>query len=403
MKNIIRHLYVLCLISFFLTLVGCVYNSSSQGYDGRVYDISANQDNSLVAKTIKSGKNSYSLSITGTGDSITFNTKETVPWNAISKRIDTVTLYDGITSLSSYLFYNIELDYIYIPSTVKKIEKDAFNSKTKLYSYSSNINSNVTNKIYYYSATKPTSEGDYFYILDDEPVIWKIYKFLFIGNSFTYCPELGSDTNPYIPNLFKSIADDLGIDTVVDYVTKGSYTLTRFASKDDELGKVVDEKLHNNQYDFIVLQEHSTTPINNYQTFYNAVFSFVSKVEELQNNAEIRLYETWGFPNSSGTRDVVEMTDNLITAYNNCANGLGLKVNEVGKGFNVITKEHKELNLYIGDNKHTSNVGAYLSALIHVGSMLNIDIRNTRINGGLDNYTANLLKEIAYNIVFNNK
>ena len=391
---------IILIVTLTILLCSCEISTTKAGYDNREFDISVNQDGSLIAKTDKISTNSYTLTISGNGDSISYNTKEMVPWNAITKRITKVTINDGITSLGSYLFYNIDLDSIFLPSTVNLIEKDAFKENVTIYSYGKNIETTINNNIYYYSATKPANEGNYFYLLDNEPVLWKVIKFLFIGNSFTYCPQLGSVDDPYIPGLFKSIADDLGIDVEVDAVTKGSHTLTRFVNKDDEMGSIVDEKLHNNQYDFIILQEHSTTPINNYQTFYNAVSSFKNKIGELQKNADIRLYQTWGFPNSDNTRDVVEMTNQLINAYNNCGKELDIEVNEVGKGFNVITKDYPNCNLYISDNKHTSAIGAYLSALIHFGSMINIDFRSTSVRGGLDEATAKIIKDIAYNIVF---
>ena len=60
---------------------------SSTGYDGREFDISVDQDKTVIAKIKKTGIN-YEITISGEGVGLSYDRKEEVPWNAISKRIN---------------------------------------------------------------------------------------------------------------------------------------------------------------------------------------------------------------------------------------------------------------------------------------------------------------------------
>ena len=63
---------------------------------------------------------------------------------------------------------------------------------------------------------------------------------------------------------------DLGVELEIDFVVKGAHTLKKFANASDEKGKIVDELLRSNDdYDYVILQEHSTTPANDYNSFKN--------------------------------------------------------------------------------------------------------------------------------------
>lgn len=386
---------------FLILLMLCLFACSTEeqtGYDGRIFDISEKGDMTLTATTTKVGAN-FILTIKGEGNPSSYSKKELVPWNAIGKKITKVNIEDGITKISSFMFYSVNVEEIFLPQSVNIIEENAFKENMIIYSYGNEVTSHVKNNIYYYSEQKPTKAGNYFHLVDGLSYIWKNYSFLFIGNSFTYCPGYGTESNAYIPNLFKNICADLGVDVEVDFVTKGSHTLTKFGQSSDEMGKIVDQKLNENQYDFIILQEHSTTPINYYSTFNEAVGVLVDKINKTQENAKIRLYETWGFPGDSN-RDVLAMSKQLQTAYLNCTKEYNLEVNKVGQGFAYVYENHQNISLYTADNKHPSDAGSYLSALIHVASILGLDIRNTNYLGGLSNDVATTLKSVAYKIVF---
>ena len=194
---------------------------------------------------------------------------------------------------------------------------------------------------------------------EGQPCIWIIapVSFLFIGNSFTYRGTNISDTeNPEVPADFKKIANNLNITVNIDSVCKGSHTLTKFADKDDEMGSIVETKLTTNQYDYVILQEQSTTPINNYNTFVSAVKKLKTRVNETQEKCKVVLYETWGTPSNVSSdpqtygATVGAMEAKLRSAFANAGEETDCPVNYIGKAF-TYAYEHEHINIYADDNR----------------------------------------------------
>ena len=320
------------------SLSGCGSNKeNNQTYDGRVFDISVNQDKSLTATSKKDGNN-YSLEISGKGRAKDYEKKEAVPWNPIVKKVTSVTINNGIENIGDYFFYAIPLEYFILPESVEEVGDHSFNEESIIYTYGDEID-NIPNEVYYYSETKPTQPGNYFHIVDGVPVVWQLntLSFLFIGNSFTYRGvNTGNADNPEVPMYFKNIANNLDINVTIDSVCEGSYTLTKFADKTDPKGKIVEEKLTTKQYDYVVLQEQSTTPINNYDTFVTAAKKLKARIEATQKDCKTVLYETWGTPYNVQQEpakygdSVTEMEAKLRTAYTNAGNEMKCQVNYVG-------------------------------------------------------------------------
>ena len=376
--------YLLLSASCVFLVSSCTDKSNSNpSYDGREFDISVKQDKSLTAKSVKDGY-SYNLEISGAGVAVDYSKKEEAPWYPLSKKINKVTINEGIENIGDYFFTSLTLPYYLLPSTVMTVGDHSFNSDAKIYTYGGLIN-NIENKVYYYSETKPTTSGNYFYIEDGEPVEWVTgtISFLFIGNSFTYRGVNESETNPAeVPADFAKIATNLGIDVAVDAVYKGSHSLTKFADKTDTYGAIVEEKLTTNKYDYVILQEQSTTPINNYNTFLTAVRKLKARIDATQTNCKTILYETWGTPYNVGQdpqtygATVSEMEAKLRTAYQNAGSESGCPVNYVGKAFTYTYDNYSSLNIYASDNRHQNGYGAYLSAACHVRSIFKVRVSN---------------------------
>ena len=388
----------LFILSFILISVSCSSGggySSQAGYDGRQFDISLAQDGSLIATSTKNG-NYYDLTITGSGKAIDYDKKELVPWNPIIKKISSVKINEGIENIGDFYFYSLPLDYFILPSTVSSVGDNSFNVESYIYTYGSKIE-NLDN-IYYYSQFKPTDSGNYFYLdKDGIPHIWEICSVLFIGNSFTY--YAGNATDPSVPKYFELIAENLNQEVNVDYVLKGSHTLTKFASVDDEYGQIVDEKLRENDYDYVILQEQSTTPIENYNTFLSAVKSLKVKIDNYQDDCQTILYETWGSEKAiEGTKyqSVGEMELDLRTAYQNAGKETGCQVNYIGKAFTYVY-ENLDINIYYEDNRHQNNLGAYLSAAVHVKSLFGFNVSNCDEYAGLNEEECKALLSVADN------
>lgn len=379
-----------------ILLSSCSSNEiSTKTYDGREFDISLAGDKSLLAVSKKEG-NYYSLEIKGTGQAFSYQKKEEVPWYPIAKKIDKVTIENGIENIGSYYFSSLSLSYYILPSSVKKVESNSFNKSTIIYTYGSELD--VENEVYYYSETKPNEERKYFYLdKDNIPHVWYTASVLFIGNSFTY--YVGSEEDPRVPKYFKSIANNLNQMVDIDYVVKGSHTLAKFSSSSDPYGKIVEEKLQANRYDYVILQEQSTTPINNYQTFLNSTAALKEKIDRYQDKCQTVLYETWGSPTgieNTKYKTVGEMELDLRTAYKNAGEELGIQVNYVGKAFTYVY-ENTDINIYFDDNRHQNNYGAYLSALVHVRSLFNFNLEHVNEYVGLNESDCKALISVANN------
>ena len=236
-------------------------------------------------------------------------------------------------------------------------------------------------------------------MVDGKPMIWKNEKVLFVGNSFTY--RGGSEENPMVPKYFYELGLSLNIDISIDYVLKGSHSLTKFANVDDTYGKILDDKLKTNQYSYIILQEQSVTPINSYDNFYKAVGLLKDKIEKYQKDVKIYLYETWGFPeliNNKTYKSIEEMENLLFNAYTKCKNEYKLNITYVGKAFTYLNNNYPDIKLYDDDLKHQSNIGSFLSACCHLVNIFDIDIRKSNYVGEFDSVLAKTLKDTAYMI-----
>ena len=365
-------------------VAGCEDKGSQpQTYDGRVFDISLKQDKSLTATSKKNGTN-YELTISGSGIATDYSKKELVPWNPIIKKINKVDINEGIENIGDYYFYSLPLEYFILPKTVNKVGNNSFNAKSIIYTFGGQLD-NISNTIYYYSETKPTSQGNYFYMDNGVPVVWviKTVSFLFIGNSFTYRGvNTGNKENPEVPLYFKEVSTNLGLDVNVDFVCEPSYTLAKFGDKNDVRGAVVEDKLTHNKYDYVILQEQSTTPINNYDTFVSSVTKLKTRINQTQTNCKVVLYETWGTPYNTARNPETygetpgEMEDKIRNAYKNAGEETGCSVNYVGKAFTeAYDVEH--MGIYADDNRHQNGLGAYLSASVHVRSIFRVSVSNT--------------------------
>ena len=391
---------IICLVCILFVFIGCQKQEEKTSYNGREYDLSTNGDKSIIAKTEKVGTK-YTLTISGSGEGIDFDRKEGVPWNPIIKSIDKVVIKDGVTKIGSYYFYSSRVDEFYLPASLKTISSNAFNESQMLYSYGEEIKTYGEFNLYYFSETPPSVYGKYFHIVNGTAVVWNKNKVLFVGNSFTYYTF--TPDNPLVPKLFKEIAESLGESVEVDFVIKGSHTLTGFSNPNDEMGKILYEKLNSNDdYTYVILQEQSTAPLNSYENFKKAVGTIKDLVDRTQKNCKVVLYETWGSPTgiaSTGHKTVSDMEMALRSAYERCASEYNIQVSYVGKAFSY-AYEVKNVNVYFTDNRHQNEIGSYLSSCVHLASILKVDVRNTSFNYNLDSDVANLMKDIAFKIAF---
>ncbi len=92
------------------------------------FDVSKGNDNSVVAKVYLGKDGHYELDIVGNGEMRDF-TEGAAPYDKYSSNIDTLHIYEGVSRIGSYAFYELTLiDNIYIEKGHKSFGSNSFNS-----------------------------------------------------------------------------------------------------------------------------------------------------------------------------------------------------------------------------------------------------------------------------------
>lgn len=362
---------------------------------GETWDISQNGDGSLTA-TISQKDGKRTLVISGEGEMKDFG-PDAAPWYADRGTIEAVTVEDGVKSVGENAFSGISVPYILLPESVSRVGGGT-NSDVKLFAENDAATSTDA-VLYYYSEALPaatdvywqqdkskgsvtdglSSSKRYFHYQGSEPTAWDFCKVLFIGNSFTYRNGI-SEPSGGVAKLFDRIAENLGMPCETYMIAGPGWHLKDHADPTDACGKQVSLLLGAvNDFDYIVLQEHSTDSIDKNDDFIGGIEAIQKTVAATQTRAEVVLYETWGSPASAKTRNttVSDMEAELKAVYEDAANQCNIShISYVGAAFTALYKAHpddKDLYLWDTDDRHQGYLGAYLSACVHVGTLLGLD------------------------------
>jgi len=175
------------------------------------------------------------------------------------------------------------------------------------------------------------------------------FKVLFVGNSFTFYNQ-GVDYH-----LQKMLEADLSSSDSNNYVIQkiafSSYTLEDHFNDSRTI-----DKIKNEGWDIVVLQEQSTRPINNPDLF----LEYASKLDSIIKVIKSRtaLFMTWAPKASPG--DI----NTIAASYQSVGSKINAQLVPVGLVWNDFQKAHPEINLYFTDNKHPSLYGTYLAACV---------------------------------------
>ena len=171
-------------------------------------------------------------------------------------------------------------------------------------------------------------------------------KMLMIGNSFTFYWNL--------PQVLETMFDSSNINIKVDQKTIGGSKLKEHWQNN------INDSYNIKEYDYVVLNEHSTYPLNNLDTCSKYINLFTNYINK--QNGQTLVYGTWEYPylkkislkKSSNTMQVLDSLSKLNNA----------KYVPVGNAFDYIEKNHPYINLYMDDNKHPSPNATYLAACV---------------------------------------
>ena len=237
----------------------------------------------------------------------------------------------------------------------------------------------------------------------------KTLNILFLGNSLIYYNDM--------PQIFRSLATAGGKKVVVDSVTKGSATMSDFASPDTTVGKQMRKKLSARNWDYIVIEpSRRITPFET--TVMDAESAAAKTLQNMatQIGAEIILYAVWG--NNTGSAEVLtaKTPTNMVkegarnitrSAHTNFMHSAtqtisqelgGVTVVEAGYAFeNLIADPNgANINLYHTDNRHPSPAGSYLVAAAFYATIFGEPASSvSSYTNDLSASTANVLRSVA--------
>lgn len=171
-------------------------------------------------------------------------------------------------------------------------------------------------------------------------------KLLFVGNSYTSTNDL--------PGTLQALAAASGTkpDLVVDEVTVGGATLQGHFT-----GGVAVPKIRGDDWDFVVLQEQSQTPLESYgrhTRFYPAVNSFVPVIRD--NESIPLLFMTWQRP------DTPFPASDWIDSYLFIGKQTKSEVAPCGIAFEKAKQAIPGWNPYADQGGHPTPAGTYLAA-----------------------------------------
>ena len=230
------------------------------------------------------------------------------------------------------------------------------------------------------------------------PTEKKTLSVLFIGNSYTFYNDM-----PVA--YFQVMANACGYDLQVASITKGAYTLEKFADPTDSYGKQVAQALSvPGTFDYVILQEQSARPaIDTVPQFYDGVRKLAALAREM--GAQPVLYATWGREEGSDTLEKYSLTNESMTwklaaAYGAIGAELDIPVMQVGLAFYDIYTNNHHIGLYNTDHSHPSAVGSYLAAMMLFCGIFDVDPREAAFSGPVRAEEDAIIREAAYHALF---
>lgn len=215
---------------------------------------------------------------------------------------------------------------------------------------------------------------------DPTPPSEDAIRFLFVGNSSTYFNGT--------PIKFKGMAKAAGIEIDVDYCTFGSAYLYEFADEDHKRGIALRNKLKNNKYDYVVLQDAAKAT---YSTSRPSIAKILPLIEE--NGAEALLYMRYSAASTLEQNKLNAIKHHVN--YTKLSNHFGLECAPAAHAFIYCHEKYPEVSLYAIDGGHHSKEGSYLIAATWLYKHLGVDPVGNTYTADMDAATVAKLQECA--------
>lgn len=193
-------------------------------------------------------------------------------------------------------------------------------------------------------------------------------KILFVGNSFTSFPRGGAHCS--VPEQLEELAGLAGKNIKAECVANGAAKLRFYAGmsvKHWSYYQELVEKLVEDDWDYVVLQEQSVLPAYTTEAEMEpAVASLQKMIGRLCPQAKLLLYMTHGYE-SYGSRNykaihTAELQQRIGASYMQMGEEYGIDVVPVGMQFQRVNTYFPSLQLLGADAKHPAPAGYFVAA-----------------------------------------
>ena len=219
-----------------------------------------------------------------------------------------------------------------------------------------------------------------------EPAAGESPRILFVGNSHTYTNDL--------PSIFAQIAEAMGHGSDVQELTEGAYNLTEFADPQDQLGAVLNQKLTEEAWDFVIIQENTNDAFSSpEQAMLPAAMALDEKIRAA--GGQTALLMTWSPKNGASIFSLEDvqsvLTENLITVSEN----LDSLLIPGGVAFMRCLEQYPQIELWAEDEMHPSLEGSYLASCVAYAVIFQESPEGCAYTAALDAETAAQLQSLA--------
>lgn len=205
-------------------------------------------------------------------------------------------------------------------------------------------------------------------------------RILMLGNSFTFANHM-PDT----------LAKLIGAEVV--HHTRGGARLAEQLNEKTKMGKLTQNALRNEKWDYVVLQEMSNGPITSKKKFLQNVELLCKQISGC--SAVPILYATWAYERGSKQLESLgmgydEMHQQMYASYHEAAELTGALIADVGQRFYEIADREK---IYASDGCHPNETGSMIVAET-IAEVIREDQKEKNTNNTIAYYNKNALNFI---------
>lgn len=225
-----------------------------------------------------------------------------------------------------------------------------------------------------------------------DPAAGENPRILFAGNSHTFTNNL--------PDMFKEVVIGMGRQCEVQELSEGYYTLTQFADTSDELGAALNQKLTDENWDFVILQENTNDAFSYAEeNMLPAAAALDEKIRAA--GGQTALLMTWTPKDGAGIMSPELVQSVLAENTMAVAENLNSLLIPGGIGFMRSLEQYPQIELWAEDGMHSSPAGSYLAACTAYAVIFQESPAGCSYTADLDSETAAQLQELAAGFLTN--